>query len=192
MTTFKSGIWRGLGWTWTRLLAHNARVDNEPDSDRSYALAIIMQRTVLANRWGTEQWEARGVVREPADAGNAPRVIVETGRMTQMLFPGYRLTLARDEAEGYYLNLTSPEPKVFVLWRDRDGTATPERLTVSYGEGTRWADSGEQVDGVAIPQDLLPWMARFVEAHYRPEPPKKKRYASSRDEGRMGRREKTP
>ena len=54
-------------------------------------------------------------------------------------------------------------------------------------EGTRWADSGEQVDGVALPVDLMPWMAQFVEAHYRPEPPKKKRYASSRDRGRMGR-----
>jgi len=153
---------------------------------RSYALAVIMQRTELANRWATEQWEAKGVVREPDDAGGAPRVIVEGEGFSQMLFPGHHLRLARDEAEGYYLNLTSPAPKVFVLWRPEDGVARPERLTVSYGEGTRWADSGEQVDGVPIPSDLLPWMADFVEAHYRPEPPKKKRYASSRDKGRMG------
>jgi hypothetical protein len=151
---------------------------------RSYPLAVIMQRTLLANKWASEQWEAHGVVRD--SRGGAPRVIVESGCLMQMLFPGHRLHLARDEAEGYYLNLTSPEPKVFVLWRPEDGVARPERVTVSYGEGTRWADSGEQVDGVAIPQDLLPWMADFVEAHYRPEPPRKKRYASNKDKGRMG------
>jgi hypothetical protein len=160
-------------------------VDERLTPAQSYPLAIIMERTVLTNRWASEQWEARGVVRDLA--GGSARVIVENERLTQMLFPGYRLRLARDEAEGYYLNLTSPEPKVFVLWRPADGVARPERLTVSYGEGTRWADSGEQVDGVPIPSDLLPWMAEFVEAHYRPEPPKKKRYASNKDKGRMGR-----
>ena len=168
--------------------AHNTRVEENLTQTRSYRLAVIMQRTVLTNRWATEQWEAKGIVRDNAEPGGAPRVIVERDDMTQMLFSGYRLQLARDEAEGYYLNLTSPEPKVFVLWRPQDdGVARPERLTVSYGEGTRWADSGEQVDGVPIPSELLPWMAQFVDAHYRPEPPKKKRYASSRDRGRMGR-----
>ncbi len=145
-----------------------------------------MQRTVLTNRWATEQWEATGVVRDNAAAGTPPQVIVERDDLTQMLFPGFHLNLKRDEAEGYYLNLTSPEPKVFILWRPEEGVARPERLTVSYGEGTRWADSGEQVDGVAIPSELLPWMADFIEAHYRPEAPKKKRYASSKDRGRMG------
>ena len=191
MTTFKSGIWLGRAVVYRRLLEHNAGVDNELEAGRSYALAVIMQRTVIANRWATEQWETKGVVRDTQEAGGQPRVIVQRENFMQMLFPGYRLHLARDEAEGYYLNLTSPDPKVFVLWRDEEGIARPERLTVSYGEGARWADSGEHVDGVAIPSELMPWMAQFVEAHYRPEPPKKKRYASSRDEGRMGRRVET-
>lgn len=186
MTTFKSGIWRGLSVETRGRVAHNRRVQENLTPGRSYPLAVIMQRTLLNNRWASEQWEAKGVLPDNGAEGAAPRVIVEREGLTQMLFTGYRLHLALDEAEGYYLNLTSPEPKVFVLWRPHDGIAKPERLTVSYGEGTRWADSGEQVDGVAIPQDLQRWMAEFVEAHYRPEPPKKKRYASSRDKGRMG------
>jgi hypothetical protein len=153
-------------------------------------VAVIMERAALRNRWLDEKWEAKGVVQEVeavTAAGSAPRVIVRTERTTQLLFPGHRIELKRDEAEGYYLNLTSPEPKVFVLWRFVDDVAQPQRLTVSYGEGARWADSGEQVDGVAIPAELIPWIAEYVEAHYRPEPPKPKRYASSRDKGRMGR-----
>lgn len=163
-----------------------AAMNGSLSETRSYPLAVIMQRTALENRWASEQWEAKGVVHDAGRSGT-PSVIVEREGLTQMLFPGYQLHLARDEAEGYYLNLTSPEPKVFVLWRPVDGVARPERLTVSYGEGTRWADSGEQVDGVPVPADLLPWMAEFVELYYRPEPRKAKRYASNKDKGRMGR-----
>ena len=126
--------------------------------NRSYPLAVIMERTVLTNRWVSEKWEAKGVVQDSSAPGSPPRVIVESDGLTQVLHPGYRLQLARDEAEGYFLNLTSPEPKVFILWRLVDALPRPEMLTVSYGEGTRWADSGEQVDGVPIPVDLVPWI----------------------------------
>jgi hypothetical protein len=145
-----------------------------------------MERTPLNNRWASERWEAIGAVPDPGHSGDAPRVIVQNVQCTQTLHPGFRLDLTRDEAEGYYLNLTSPDPKVFVLWRWIDDAARPQHVTVSYAEGARWMDSGEQVDGVPIPPELLPWIAAFIEAHYRPEPPKKKRYASSKDRGRMG------
>jgi hypothetical protein len=151
-------------------------------------VAVIMERTAIQNRWVSEKWEAKGVVREEAQPGAGSRVIVESGDTRQVLFSGYELRLQRHEAEGYYLNITSPQPKVFVLWRLKDdGAPRPEMLTVSYNEGTRWADSGEQVDGVAVPPELLGWIGDFVEQHYEPEPPKRKRYATNRDKGRMGR-----
>jgi hypothetical protein len=163
-----------------------AAMNSDSANSASRTIAVIMERTALQNRWASERWEAKGAVPDQDPPGSAPRVIVHNAGCTQTLYPGLRLELKRDEAEGYYLNLTSPEPKVFVLWRWIDETAQPQRATVSYGEGTRWADSGEQVDGVQIPSDLLPWIAAFVEAHYEPEPPKKKRYASNKDRGRMG------
>ena len=155
-------------------------------SATSYPLAVIMQRRALANRWVSEMWEAKGVLTDGASAGSLERVIVDDGSLTQILFTGYALKLVPDEAEGYYLNITSPQPKVFILWRMHESVARPEFLTVSYNEGTRWADSGENVEGVAMPVELLPWLGDFVEQHYRPQPPKAKRYASSRDKGRMG------
>lgn len=152
------------------------------------AVAVIMERTALQNRWASERWEAKGIVRDDAPAGSVSRVIVEYGDTRQVLFPGHELKLQRHEAEGYYLNITSPQPKVFVLWRmQEDGAPRPEMLTVSYNEGTRWADSGEQVDGVALPPELLGWIGEFVEQNYEPEPPQRKRYATNRDKGRMGR-----
>ncbi len=153
-----------------------------------YRLAVIMERTLLAGRWTIEQWEAKGVVRTERPAGGAEQVIFCNERAKQFLFPGFELRLRRDEAEGYYLNITSPHPKVFVLWRMREDLARPELLTVSYHEGARWMDSGESVDGVALPVDLLPWLSEFVAEHYQPEPGKKPRYASSKDKAVGSRR----
>ena len=187
ITTFKSGIWRdfllspGAGWR-TMPAMHEEAI-----ATRSQALAVIMERTALTNRWISEKWEAKGIVPDSGGADATPRVIVEHEGLTQMLFPGLYLQLKRDEAEGYFLNLTSPDPKVFVLWRMVDEVAKPVMITASYGEGTRWADSGEQVDGVPLPVEIARWLAQYVEANYRPEPPNKKRYASSKDRGRMGR-----
>lgn len=170
---------------WSQWLAHNAGMAEQAAAARvaPYPIAVIMERVKLANRWATEKWETKGVVRDPLPEGGGERVIVSDENTTQILFPGIMLRLERSEAEGYYLNITSPHPKVFVLWRMRDERARPELLTVSYNEGTRWADSGENVDGVALPADLLPWIAEYVAEHYRPEPRKKPRYASSKDKG---------
>jgi len=168
------------------------RIRNMPTASihaATYAIAVIMERIALDNRWVTEQWEARGVVHDTSPPGTASQIIVRQDKLTQYLFPGHVIRLQRDEAEGYYLNITSPQPKVFVLWRMHDDVARPEFITVSYNEGTRWADSGDNVDGVPLPVELMQWIGEFVEQHYRPEPQKKKRYASNKDRGRMGRPE---
>ncbi len=148
----------------------------------SCTVAVVMERVALDNRWVREKWEAKGVVCDASPRGTPYRVIVRDEKLTQLLFPGHGIRLQRDEAEGYYLNITSPTPKVFVLWRMHDEIARPEMLTVSYHEGARWMDSDEHVDGVALPAELLPWIGEFVEQHYKPEP-RKAKYASSKDKG---------
>jgi hypothetical protein len=150
-----------------------------------------MERTRLAGRWATERWEAKGVVSDAAPAGSAERVIVAEERITQVLFPGFELKLQPDEAEGYLYNVTSPHPKVFVMWRMHGEFAKPERVTVSYHEGARWMDTEENVGGVALPPDLVPWISEFATEHYKPEPKKKKRYASSKDKGVASHRDGT-
>ena len=137
----------------------------------SLTIAVVMQRMALDNRWVSEKWETHGVVpdaREPAE----PRVIYEDGRRRHVLYTGLRLELFRDEAESYHLNLTSPEPRVFVLCRADDGTPGPALVTASYAEAARWMDGGETVDGVAMPPEIYAWVGRFVEQHYRPQPKK--------------------
>jgi hypothetical protein len=172
-------------------VAHNAAMAESAAPSRlsPYPVAVIMERVRLANRWATDRWEAKGVVRDVTPAGSGEQVIVSDEHVTQILFPGFTLKLHPDEAEGYIYNITSPQPKVFIMWRfGDDGVARPESLSVSYHEGARWMDAEESVGGVALPPDLLPWIAEFAAEHYKPEPKKKVRYASSKDKGVASRR----
>ena len=98
-------------------------------------------------------------------------------------FTGLAVELHRSESEGYYLNITAPEPKVFVMWRMAEGSAADEEhpgafpvlVTVSYNEAARLLDGGEQVDATPLSAEMLAWMQPFVDANYRPEPKRKVR-----------------
>ncbi len=136
-------------------------------------IAVVMERRKLANRWQSERWEPVGIVPDAGEAG--PRLLVEDSQRAQWLHPGFAIELHRDEAEGYYLNLTTATPYVFVMWRmEDDGLAAPKVVTVSYHEAGRMMDGGEQVDGVPMPAGLMAWVDEFVRTHYQPEPKKQR------------------
>ena len=136
--------------------------------DSSIPVAIVMQRRDLHNRWQSEAWEPLGVVLNHVSGGEPSR-LVEEGGITQWLFPGFELRLFRDETEGYYLNVSSNEPRIFVMWRMDAGLAVPQFVTVSYNEAGRLMDGGEQVDTVPMPAEVMAWVGGYVEEHYRPE-----------------------
>ncbi|TMG75730.1 MAG: DUF3305 domain-containing protein, partial [Betaproteobacteria bacterium] len=71
------------------------------------AVAVVMERTRLDNRWQSEKWEPIGVLTDSSEPGSAPRVLRQDGLSTQWLHPGFKLELFHDESEGYYLNLYS-------------------------------------------------------------------------------------
>ena len=76
------------------------------------------------------------------------------------------------------MNITAPEPKIFVMWRMLDAdcvaadglAAKPELVTVSYNEAARLMDGGEMVDALPLMPEVLAWMQPFVAANYKPEP----------------------
>jgi hypothetical protein len=142
-----------------------------------FPVTVVMQRIPLANRWANERWETCAVELEGrADAPDLPQ---DGSSPSRWRCPGFEVELHPVEAEGYYLNLSAREPKVFVLWRmaepgdDAEPRARPLIVTVSYNEAARFLDAGEQVDAVPMPAALLAAMESFVAKHYRPEPRKK-------------------
>jgi hypothetical protein len=136
----------------------------------SFAVAVVMQRRAARSRWADYVWEPHGVLVDP---GGDARLLREDGANVQWLHPGFKLVLHKDENEGYYLNVSAPQPRVFVLWRMEDDRALPLDVTLSSDEAGRWLDGGHSVDGVAMPPEIFAWVGDYVEKNYRPEPKKR-------------------
>lgn len=140
---------------------------------RAVSVAVGFAREVLSSRWADHAWRLVGV----APAGEVPAG-------AELVRDALELRLHGDEADHYLLNLTAPEPMLFVVWRLQDGLPSVMMLTVSYGEAARMLDAGENVEGVPLPADLAGWVEDFARRHYRPpeKKQKNKRYANTREE----------
>jgi len=147
-----------------------------------FPVAVVIERTALSNRWASEQWRVAAVERD--DSPRRPPVRMVHGKeRTCWRFTGLSMELHISESEGYHLNVTAPDPKVFVMWRMAEVAAAdnefpsafPVLVTVSYNEAARLLDGGEQVDATPLSAEMLAWMQPFVDANYRPEPKRKNR-----------------
>ena len=137
----------------------------------NFPVAVVMQCRPAKSLWAGTIWEPWSVL--PGFEIGEPRLLVEKEGLEQWLHPGFKLVLHRDEAEGYYMNVSARDPRVMVLWRMEADRGIPVEVTVSYDEGGRWLDGGHSVDGVAMPREIFAWVGEYVENNYRPEPKKR-------------------
>jgi hypothetical protein len=141
-------------------------------------VAVVMERETEPNQWEAWRYKLIDVVPDEPAFGASPRVLRDDGKFQRKLYPGFKLELFADEAEGYHLNLFSGTPVWFVVWRTDDedpSRAWPETVSVSYTEAGRWLDAQERVDNVPLPADLVAWLQAYTDAHYRPEPKRRQR-----------------
>jgi len=157
-------------------------------------VAVILRKVRTASQWQPWRWELAEVVPQEPSFGSEPRLLMQGEDGERWLHPGLRVELFRDEAEGYYLNIASPAPCWFVLWRmEEEATIAAEPIprplmvTLSYHEAARWLDAQETVEQVPAPPQVVEWMRAFTGEHYVPEPKKRKRPESfKRLEDRFG------
>jgi Protein of unknown function (DUF3305) len=146
------------------------------------SVAVVIDRERAPNRW--QDWGftiAEVVVAEDA-FGTEPRVLRDDGKLRRTLYPGFTLELHADQADGYYLNLSSGTPVWFVVWRiddDDPSRAWPETVSLSYTEAGRWLDAQERVDNVPLQAGLVSWLQAYTDEHYRPEEKKARRRPQS-------------
>ena len=168
--------------------------------------AIVLRKQKIDNPWQNYRWSVVEVVPDIGQFGSVleqagteinPKVV---GRFLERdddgeswLFAGFDFQFFRDEAEGYYLNSTSPSPCWFVMWRletdfetylepnsipmvsndDGAGLAIPHRLMLSYNEAARLVDGGEQIDTSPLQEEMKAFLAQYVAENYKPEPKKR-------------------
>ena len=166
--------------------------------------AVLMRKQNIDNPWISYRWVPQEVL---PDFGQFHSQDSESEKISgqflgrdadgeSWLFTGFELSLFPDEAEGYYLNVSSPAPCWFVMWRLEEdferyldeqsialakadaNFAVPHRICVSYNEAARLLDGGESVDTVPMSKEHASWLQEYVDEHYRPEPKKRHRPAS--------------
>lgn len=161
-----------------------------PNIRPSIEVAVVMRReriTGPASRWQPWRWVLADVVPHEAGFGDAPRLLYKNDSEERWLHPGYKVELFKDDAEGYYLNVTTQAPGWFVLWRMEDEAgladepvARPEMVSLSYYDAGRWLDAQETVEQVPAPAPVVQWLQAFVDEHHMPEPKRRKRPESFR------------
>lgn len=151
----------------------------------SLQVAVVMRKLRISgpmSRWQPWRWELADVVPQEPAFGAEPRRLHQDENEEVWLHPGFTVELFRDDAEGYYLNATTPAPCWFVLWRmEEEATlaeeplARPEMVSVSYHDAGRWLDAQETVEQVPAPPEVVAWFQGFADEHYQIEPKKRKR-----------------
>ena len=147
----------------------------------SIPVAVVIERHRQPSVWQDWSFGIVEIARDEGGFGEQPRTLRDDGSIARQLHPGLTVTLHRDEAEGYYLNLSSGAPVWFVMWRvDDDDTsrAWPELVTLSYNEAGRLLDAQERVDNLPLPVEVCAWLQAFVDEHYKPEVKQRRRPAS--------------
>lgn len=144
-------------------------------------VAVVMERVAAPNPW--EDWHCRlvEVVPDEGTFGTAPRCLVDDGKVSRWLFPGFEITLFRSECKGYYLNLTSGQPSWFVSWVFDESDPSLPTLTgvgVSYVEADRRMASEEHVETAPLAPELCEWLREYTNAHFEPETRRKVRAMS--------------
>lgn len=137
------------------------------------AVAVVMRREYIDNVWQPWRWVLADVVPGEDAFGDQPRLLLKDEREERWLHPGFIVELFTDDAEGYYLNVTTENPCFWVVWRMEEApaladepVAVPQIVTLSYHDAGRWLDAQETVEQVPAPPDVVAWLRQFVEDHH--------------------------
>ncbi|QKO22647.1 DUF3305 domain-containing protein [Rhodoferax sp. BAB1] len=151
----------------------------------SLQVAVVMRKVRITgpmSRWQPWRWELADVVAHEPAFGTEPRRLRQDENGEHWLHPNFTVELFRDDAEGYYLNATTPAPCWFVLWRmEEEATVSdepiprPAAVSVSYHDAGRWLDAQETVEQVPAPPEVVAWFQAYADEHYKIEPKKRKR-----------------
>lgn len=142
----------------------------------SVQVAVVMRRERIDNAWQPWRWVLSDVVPHEEGFGDKPRLMLKDDHDERWLHPGFYVELLQSDAEGYYLNVTTPQPCFWVVWRmeeeaklAEEPVAVPQIVTLSYHDAGRWLDAQETVEQVPASLDVAQWLQDFVDQHHVPE-----------------------
>ncbi len=151
------------------------------DEQAGLRVAVILERVAEPNPWEAWAFRLQDVVPDEGAFGEQPRKLLDDGKRSRWLYPGFELRLFPDECKGYFLNLTSGQPSWFVSWREHasdSGQVEVTAASVSYIEADRRMSAEERVESVPLAPELCEWLQAYTNQHFKPEGARKQRAQS--------------
>lgn len=150
-----------------------------------WSVSVLMRREATRGpmaRWQPWRWVLNDVITCVPQHGVNPHMLYDNENGQCWIHPSVPVELFRDDAEGYMLNLTTPQPAWFVMWRMEEQSElgqgpmpVPQAVSLSYHDAGRWLDAQESVEQVPAPPEVVRWLRAFTDAHYVPEPKRRQR-----------------
>ena len=151
----------------------------ETETRISIPVAVILDRKIdPSKKWAFPSWHVFSI-----DTGEHVQVSEmrvtehEQGMVKRIYWGGLKLNLFKDGSEGYWYNLLSQTPYLFVICNGEVGDmdVKPRYVTANQDEANGHLESDDLVLSIAMPASIRQLLEKYVIAHYRPVKKKKRK-----------------
>ena len=151
----------------------------ETETRLTIPVAVVLERKIdHSKKWAIPSWSLYSVVVGDA-IGEQNRQIELPGDVDilRTFHSGLRLQLFKDGSEGYWYNLLSQNPYLFVVCEGEqtDNAIDPYYVTANQDEATGYLEADDIVLSAPMPEDMRDLLERYVVNHYEPEIKKKRK-----------------
>lgn len=157
-------------------------MQDAPPLQSHLPVTVVIQCTPTPeHRWQTETRELIAVMpraSEQSQSASAPNNESQPPNGTQMLrYDHLQIELHADEADSYYLNISTEQPRCFVVLNENEETGEyePFIVTASPDLAASYESVDHPIEVVPLDPALYPPIEAFVLTHHIPEAFKKRK-----------------
>ena len=151
----------------------------ESDREISIPVAVVLERAMdHSKKWVLPQWRLFAIVTGEHIRQHHQKVLIHQDEIrSRFYWGGMVLHLYKDGSEGYWYNLLSKTPYLFVICDGEEGEMEidPGFVTANQDEATGYMESDRMVLSIAMPAEIRDILERYVISHYFPRQKKKRK-----------------
>ena len=155
------------------------------------ANVVLECKTLKRASWSYPQWQAVYIaVGENFDASQQRVSVAKGDDYERFLWTGLKLDLFIDGSEGYWYNLLSEQPYLFIVCSGEVGEfdIEPDFVTASQDEANAHMESDDQVLSLAMPPEVCELLEQYVVKYFAPMTKKKRKRRAWLDESEYAKR----
>ena len=151
----------------------------ETDTRITIPITVILDRKIdTSKKWTFPAWHVFSIVTgEDSNAHEQHITEHDDGMVKRFYWGGLKLNLYKDGTEGYWYNLLSQTPYLFVICEGEIGDmdVKPRYVTANQDEANGHLESDDLVLSIAMPASIRQLLEQYVIAYYKPVKKKKRK-----------------